>query len=207
MGNIAMFGGAFNPIHKGHVHLALSMLKQYALDKVLLIPSGTPPHKSAPDLAAGEHRLAMCRLAAQAHPALQADGVELIRQGKSYTADTVKELKRRYPHDRLFLIVGSDMLFTFDQWFRYEEILQNAVLLAGARNDDEYEKLCRKADALGQAVPGGDVRVSDIRVMPMSSTQVRQTLYAGEDASAFLEPEVLQYIQENSLYQPEKTRG
>ena len=68
MGNIAMFGGAFNPIHKGHVHLALSMLKQYALDKVLLIPSGTPPHKSAPDLAAGEHRLAMCRLAAQAHP-------------------------------------------------------------------------------------------------------------------------------------------
>ncbi len=207
MEKIAIFGGAFNPIHKGHIHLAESMRDRYHLDRVLLIPSHIPPHKEAPDLVSGEHRLMMCALVAKEHPGFQAEDIELSRPGKSYTVDTVQALSARYPGSRLYLIVGSDMLFTFDEWRRYEDILRYATLLAGARNPDEYKRLCQKAAQLKEKVPEGEIFVSDIPVEPMSSTQIREGFRRGEDMTNYLEPAVLQYIRERGLYSPMEASG
>ena len=102
---IGIFGGSFNPPHLGHRRLADEMIETAALDKMLIIPAGTPPHKSTDELVGGEHRFEMCKLAFSGDKYIVSD-IEYQRQGKSYTVDTVSEIRKIYPDDELFLIIG-----------------------------------------------------------------------------------------------------
>ena len=138
---IGIFGGTFNPVHQGHVHLAQQCVEELKLDKLLVIPTKQPPHKQAQELASGEHRAQMCRLAFAEIPQAQVSEMELHREGKSYTADTLTQLKQQFPQAQFYLIVGGDMFLTFHQWNRFEEILQGAALCAACRSQDELPKL------------------------------------------------------------------
>ena len=109
---IAMFGGTFNPIHNAHINLALAFIKKLKLDKLLLIPTGVPPHKTDLDIIYGEHRLNMCRLAVQDYKKIEVSDIEVKRGGKSYTADTLRQLKEIYPDSEFFVIMGADMYMT-----------------------------------------------------------------------------------------------
>ena len=139
--------GDLNPIHKGHIRLAQAARDEMGLERVLLIPTWTPPHKESPDLAPSQHRLAMCRLAAEGHPFLEVDDLEIRRRGRSYTIDTVEELGRREPGRELVLIVGSDMLLTFHQWRRWREILERVTLCAACGS--------RPSSSRWRTTPGG----------------------------------------------------
>ena len=148
MSRIALFGGSFNPIHNGHLHLAQTVHQQCGLDRMLLMPSGTAPHKSSDAYAPAADRLAMCRLAAEPYPWLEVSDYELTKPGKSYTVETLRYLHSRFPEDALFLLTGSDMLLSFDSWYCWQEILTLAGLLCVSRGTEPEDVLRQKAAEL-----------------------------------------------------------
>ena len=198
MEKLAVFGGTFNPIHRGHLSLCTQLADALEISRVLLMPDKAPPHKEAPELAAGEHRLAMCRLTARADPRLQASDMELVREGPSYTYLTIRQLREMYPEKELCWFVGSDMLFTLLQWKNAEEFLPRAVFCAGARHPGEEQALLRAAQEIRRA--GGSCRVVPCRVVECSSTELRRRAAAGEDLSGLLPEGVWDYILRHHLY-------
>lgn len=200
--NIGIYGGTFNPIHNGHVHLVQAFSKALALDKVLLIPTFSPPHKQPGALAGAQQRLEMCALAAQtiAGVSVQVSDIEIHRAGKSYTADTVRELRAQYPLDRLYLLMGEDMFLTLQDWWQPEVLFQNCVVCAAPRSHTHAEKLQLHAQWLMERY-GAQVALVQIPYLPLSSTDIRKKLREGGDVSALVPPGVAAYIRENKLYQ------
>ena len=128
MEHIGIFGGTFNPVHSGHLLLARHYLDALKLDRLLVIPTGTPPHKDAPELLDGEKRMQLCALAFEDQPRVQLCDIELRREGKSFTVDTVGWLRQQYPQAQLYLLVGSDMFLSFERWKSWQQILQQVTL-------------------------------------------------------------------------------
>ena len=130
---LGIFGGTFNPPHMGHIRLVTAIADKLQLDHVLIIPASVPPHKHVLNLARSRDRFEMCRLSFEGDRRFSVSDTELLRVGKSYTYDTLCEIKKKYPDAELFLIVGSDMLATFDEWYRYHDILMMCTLCAASR--------------------------------------------------------------------------
>lgn len=197
--NIAIFGGAFNPIHKGHINLINEFDKIFRFDKILLVPTKTPPHKSKDEFVSAEHRMNMLKLVGDNYPKLTPCDIELNMDGVSYTINTLTALKEVYPDANFYLIIGSDMLFIFNKWYRYEDILERATVLLGAREKDELETLQKIANELDKT--GQKIKVIEHSVMSMSSTMVRNAIKQGSDVTQFLLPQVYDYIKQNKLYE------
>ena len=175
-----IYGGTFNPIHRGHIHLAEEFARRLGLDRVLLIPTRVPPHKAAPDLASGKDRLAMCRLAVGEKTNLEVSDIEMRREGKSYTAETLEELRRLYPQDEFYLLMGEDMFLTVEHWYRPETIFFLAVVCATPRSLHGMGKLQAKKDEYASRY-GARCVLEDIPYLPVSSTQVREWAAQGKD--------------------------
>ena len=173
---IAVYGGSFNPPHLGHVAAAMTVYKELAPDIFLIIPDNIPPHK---ELAEGSptaaQRLELCALAFRDIPGAQISDMELQREGRSYTADTVDILRKTYPEDELLLVMGTDMLLSFEEWHRYEYLLQSCTLAVLAREELEGEKLRQHAAYL-TARYGANIRILAHEPLPMQSTEIRQRL-------------------------------
>ncbi len=197
MSRIGIFGGSFNPIHNGHIHLVENAISDFSLDKVFLIPTAFAPHKSSAEYAPAYHRLNMCRLACEDNDKIEVCDFEINKGGKSYTVDTIAHFRAQYPCDELFLLVGSDMLSTFDEWYKYEEILNNSNLCALSRLGNDIESLEEKAQKLRRF---GNVYISQTPAVPMSSTEIRQLVKNRKDFSCYLPKKVVQYIKVHSLY-------
>lgn len=198
MKRVAFFGGAFNPIHNGHLHLVEFFCDRLQFDRVLLIPSRISPHKDSGALIGGEHRLAMCRIAVRGTP-LCVSAMELCREGKSFTVDTVRQLQRAFPENELYMIVGSDMFLTLDTWRRAEEIIRSVTACAAAREAGEYERLLQKQEELKRK--GGRSIVCPMEAVPVSSTLIRERIKEGLPVEEYLPAGVEHYIREHHLYQ------
>lgn len=198
MRRLAMFGGTFNPIHNGHVRMALDFAGQLALDRVLLIPTNIPPHKAYREEVTGQDRLAMCRLAAEGHPELEVCGLELEREGPSYTVDTLRALHRREPDAEWYLITGADMFLTLLDWKEPDEIFRLATVCAVPREKSDIFVLQTHANAL--KCRKASTRLLDLPRMPVSSTQIRERLRAGESITGLVPRPVEQYILQHNLY-------
>lgn len=197
MSRIALFGGSFNPIHNGHLYLAQTVHQQCGLDRMLLMPSGTAPHKSSDAYAPAADRLAMCRLAAEPYPWLEVSDYELTKPGKSYTVETLRYLHSCFPEDALFLLTGSDMLLSFDSWYCWQEILTLAGLLCVSRGTEPEDVLRQKAAELSSY---GQVTVVHAKPLPMSSSQIRHKIELCRKFSCYLPENVVQYIMLHRLY-------
>ncbi len=193
MMKIGIFGGTFNPPHKGHVRLANEAAERLGLDRMIIIPSCIPPHKIAGKLASGEDRLEMCRLAFEGS-LFEVSSTELDRGSKSYTVETLRELKKIYPQDELYFIIGSDMLKTFSQWYCWEEILSLAFICAASR-----EKGFEPDLSAYTAQQREKIILLDIEPFEVSSTQLRRII-AREAETHLLDEKVRQYIEANGLY-------
>ena len=201
MSRIGVFGGTFNPPHLGHLRLAKAAKAQGNLDTVLIMPANIPPHKEARNLICSDDRLELCRRTFEDEAFVISD-LELRRTGKSYTVDTIHVLKDAYPGDELFLIIGSDMLLSFDRWYRWQEILSLCSLLVLSR-EDEISPLALRAyanDMLGLA-EGEGYQILNLTPMELSSTYIRETCKQGGDVSQFLTDAANAYIKEKGLYQ------
>ena len=198
---IGIYGGAFNPVHKGHVKLAEEVKAKAHLDKIIIMPSGKSPHKSSHSLVDSTHRLEMCYLAFDGEDYIVSD-LEIKREGKSYTVDTVTELKKIYPDDELYLIMGSDMLLCFDKWYRYEDILSMVTICATTRQGDIS---LQELKTYSRDVLGKETLIIDFEPFECSSTKVRNALVSGDDATSLVPEKVLLYIIEKGLYTDEYT--
>lgn len=195
---IAVFGGTFNPIHNGHIHIAESFAEILSVDRVILIPTSVPPHKRTVELASAADRLAMCRLAACGRERLEVSDIEIRRGGASYTSDTLLELRRIYPDSPLFLITGEDMFLTLANWHRADTIFSLAAVCAAPRSEDGTAKLLRYAEHLKHL--GAQTVVESIEYLPVSSTMVRESVREGKDISQMVPATVERYIRRKKLY-------
>ncbi len=203
---IGVYGGTFNPIHLGHIEAARRAVETLGLEKLLLIPAGLPPHKElAPDTPGPNHRLEMTRLGLEAME-LPCEGevldLELKREGRSYTLDTLRELKKRFPHDRIYLLMGTDMFLTFQDWRGPDKIVKLCALCAFSREAEGMERLWEQRLRLERELGAEAVVLELPRVVEISSTQLREALAAGGgEARKYLAPAVYGYILRNGLYE------
>lgn len=200
MQNIAMFGGTFNPIHNGHIELALSFARSLKLDKVLLIPTHTPPHKQFQEEVTAQQRWEMCALAAEDHPELEASDLEISRPGASYTVDTLRELQKAYPQATLYLITGADMFLTVQQWRAAQQIFRLAVICGVPRDQKNIGALREHAGFL-QTSYHARTQLLDMPLLPISSTEIRNRIQKGDSIQGLVPENVEQYIREHRLYQ------
>lgn len=194
MERFGIYGGTFNPIHNGHLHLIRAACAQLSFDRLLVVPANIPPHKAATDLASNRDRLEMARLATAGMPGVWVSDIELRARGKSYTILTLERLRALFPECRFTLLMGADMLESFDRWHRWQDILKLADIAAFARNEGEESLLERKAALIGRA------RVVRVEPLPLSSTLVRERVRRGEDISGLVPEPVAAYIYEKGLY-------
>ena len=144
LSNIGIFGGTFDPIHLGHTQSAQIVAQYLNLSKVLFIPAHIPPHKNcvnnSPKVSA-EQRSTMVELACKENKIFTCDKRELRRQQYSYTVDTLLELKKELPEQRLYFIIGMDSLLSFTQWHRYQDILKLCHLVVNTRPNYDLNQL------------------------------------------------------------------
>lgn len=200
MKQYGLFGGSFNPIHYGHLHLAAAVHDALALDRVVLMPTGEAPHKSSAAYASATDRLAMCRLAAEKFPWLTVSAYETGRVGKSYTVETLRYLTAQYADAQWTLMIGSDMLLSFDTWRAWQEIAGMARICAVSRETGDLPLLHEKAAALRAACPHAEICVLSVDAVEVSSTEIREKLQRDADTSCLLPENVVQYIKTHGLY-------
>ena len=198
MKKIAMFGGSFNPPHIGHLELAQAFIDRLGLDKLLLIPVFSPPHKSGSEMATAQHRLNMCKLLEKYNNKIEVSDIEVIRGGSSYTVDTLKALQALYPDDELFLIIGADMYMSLQSWYQPEQICSLAKICTVSRNNNDTQELENHSRFLKRF--GCESVILDKRVKTVSSTQIRNYLKSGKSLDNLVVPEVYEYIRCNKLY-------
>lgn len=191
--NIGLFGGTFDPPHLGHLAAAEAAKQTLALDKLIVMPAGVPPHKKLPaESAFAAHRLTMCRLMWQEVWDWELDG------STRYTADTLARLRERFPDDTLWLLVGADMFLSLESWYKPEKIFETARIGAFAREAGQRDAL--EAHALKLACDYAAVTdLIPLHAVEISSTALRPLLRRGEGAD-YLTPEVWGYIHEHGLY-------
>lgn len=199
---IGIYGGTFNPIHAGHIAAARFAAEYLHLDRLYLIPTGIPPHKQlAGDTPTPEQRWEMVCLAADAiGPCAQADDLELRREGRSYTLDTLRQLRERHPKDRLYFLMGTDMFLTFHLWRGPKEIAKLCTLCAFGRSEEDTEELFAvQRDYLSQTLGADVVTLVLPHIVDISSTQLRGMLAEGTGLE-YLDPAVYGYILREGLY-------
>ena len=199
MEKIGIYGGTFNPLHTGHLHGAKQAIEALGLDKLILIPDRIAPHKEMPaGSPSPEQRLEMLRIAVQKEPKMEVSDLELKREGKSYTYLTVEQLHREYPDARLYLLMGTDMFTTFDEWMEPERITAYAALAVMYRGD-KGEAEAVEAQKARMEDKGVEVALVKNDAIAISSTQMRRLL-AFQCAGPFLPEGVEAYIRQQGLY-------
>lgn len=174
MGRIGVYGGSFNPPHIGHILAAQEAARALSLDRVIFLPAANPPHKALPEGTPGEStRLALVRAATASLPFAEVSDLEFRRSGPSYTADSLAELARENPGDRLYLLMGTDMFLSLHTWSRPESICRLAdIVLAGREKADEAALSAQQARL--ERDYGARVHILQNRFVELSSTTVRR---------------------------------
>ena len=166
---------------------------------MIVMPDRIPPHKQAEDLASSEDRLNMCRLAFADIPCVEISDWELKQEGKSYSVITLRHLKEIYPHDKLFFIMGSDMLLSFEEWYQYKEILSLSALICVARSHEDIDHIEVKAKQL--KAEGGERDNHNVKTDPFECLQLRYVKCSKNvDCSCYLGENVVQYSGQKNLY-------
>ncbi len=199
---VGIFGGAFDPIHFGHLILAEQGREQGRLDEVWFVPTARPPHKEEPTLTRFEQRVEMLALAIAGNRAFRIDELEKERPGPSYTADTLAELRRRHPAHEFLLLIGSDTLLDLPHWYQPHRVLEHAGLLVMTRPGSAVlsaEQL-RERLHLSENAPLR-LEVIETPLIDISSRDLRRRAAAGRSLRYFLPRAVECYIHDKRLYE------
>ena len=202
MQKIGIFGGTFNPPHKGHIYIAKKAMEYVQLDKVIFIPCGNPPHKAVEYGVSNAHRLNMTKIAVQAYPGFEVSDIELSdgQTGqKSYTALTLKRLKKIYKQDKLYLIIGGDSLIDLDGWYCPQEIFSVAKVVAVNRGGIALDELLKKQQQL-ENMYGKKIIFVNAEPCDISSSNIRAELLMDRKCDDLMDSRVVDYIKENKLY-------
>lgn len=206
---LGIFGGTFDPIHLGHLRLALELKQQLSLDEMRLIPGHKPPHRERPQVSSAQ-RLEMLKLALQDCPQLHWDDRELRREKNSYTYDTLCELRKELGSDiSLVLCMGEDAFAGISTWYCWQELIRLAHIVVIARpgwsipDQGDVRQFLQQhqgivADLKRQT--SGKIVMQSLRMLPISATEIRQQIARGESSQFLLPDSVWKFIQANRLY-------
>ncbi|WP_176790144.1 MULTISPECIES: nicotinate-nucleotide adenylyltransferase [Ruminococcus] len=194
-----VFGGTFNPVHKGHIMLAEYCMDSVGLDRIIMIPTAVPPHKISNNLASENDRLNMCKLACRGKENFFVSDIEIKRQGKSYTYETLTQLKEIYPDDHLYTIMGADMFLTLNRWKNPEIIFEKSSIITIPRDEENKLELENFYNKVLKAMGASSVILPN-PVMSVSSTFIRENLDNFNLISDMLDKGVYDYIIKNNLY-------
>ncbi|MCK4810199.1 MAG: nicotinate (nicotinamide) nucleotide adenylyltransferase [Candidatus Omnitrophica bacterium] len=183
---VGILGGTFNPPHIGHLILAQETLDKAGLDRIFFIPTNIPPHKNA-ILVKAEHRLNMVKLSLKENRNFSLLDLEVKRGGVSYTIDTVKELKKKFPRHKFYLIIGSDLAKEFHAWEKYREIQRLVKIIVASREAYPFSKR-------------ENFILMNILQINISSSLIRGLLQKGFSVKYLVHPDVEKYIKKNKLY-------
>lgn len=192
---VGIYGGTFNPPHKAHIRLAEYASKNLNLDKLLIIPDKNPVHKFCNELADPELRFLMCKSAFSFKNA-EVSRIELDRSEDSFMYLTVRELEEQFYNAKFYLIIGSDMLLSFNKWKNAEEILNKLNLVVSARNIEDKKKIERFSNKALKIKPF----ILELEPLDISSSEIRKNIRNGNELDEYLTPEVIKIIEENKLY-------
>ena len=193
MKRVGLLGGTFDPVHNGHLQLGGAVQARYVLDRIVFIPAASPPHKDERDVGAIEHRLQMLRLAIDGRSGFEISEIEISRDRKSYTIDTIEELKQSAdPRSRFYFIIGFDAISEIESWHRWQELLYSTNFIVAVRPGfslKEIEGLLKRngfsddrtrADRWFCERSDNEILFLTGEIAPISSTQVRARIAAGK---------------------------
>lgn len=203
---IGIMGGTFNPVHYAHLLLAESAREQFQLDRVIFIPTGFPYMKDTTGLPSGELRYQLVKIATKDNPYFTCSRIEIDRPGNTYTADTLKELKRLYPGDHLFFIMGADSVMDIEKWNRISEIFSSTSILAAVRKKVDTEALQERCEELNIKY-GADIQILEYGRMDVSSTLIRSRLKQGLSVRYLLPDECIDFIRTHDFYTDKPDAG
>ncbi len=206
-GRIGVLGGTFDPVHNGHLHIAREMREALALDRVIWVPAGRPPHKSGLIVSSDHDRLQMLQLALAETPRDQISTIDIDRAGPSYTADMLELLQQQLAPASLVFLMGEDSLRDFPTWRDPQRIVRIAELGVAGRPgiDTDLDDVMGQFPALR-----GRVHVVPIPEISVSSSDIRERIKDGDPIAGLVPPSVEHYILEHGLYQSkpgQRSRG
>jgi len=210
---IGLFGGTFDPVHKGHLAVARGVMVRYGLDECIFIPAPYPPHKTKPQTEF-RHRVAMLERVLAGEPRISISLIESERRAPSYTVQTLREIHERIGRHKYHLVIGADSFVEVHKWYRYEEMFQLTDIIVAARPGIDREVINRQVKNLpGRFLESPDEAMwvrddgfhiyyfADIHV-DLSSSEIRDRLARRMDVEDLLPPEVIAYIKRHKLYTP-----
>jgi nicotinate-nucleotide adenylyltransferase len=193
--SLGILGGTFNPPHRGHLALARHARAELGLERVVLMPAHSAPHKRDDGDPGAQRRLEMCRLAIAGESGLEACGLEIERGGPSYTVDTLRAINEIHPETELTFIVGADMALTLPSWREPQALVGLARLAVAEREDGAREDVLRALAPLR-----AEVAFLQMPRVDISSSLVRERVGDGEPIAGLVEPAVAAFIAEHELY-------
>lgn len=197
---IGIMGGTFNPIHTGHLLLAQYAMDACKLDKVLFIPTGNSYMKDSREILSGDVRLKMVNLAIAGVEEFEGSDVEILREGNTYTCETLPELKKLYPGASFYFLMGADSFLSIHRWKSPEIILANTALVVVTRDGVSYERLEEQKKFLEKEY-GGEVELVSFPTIDISSSEIRKRIREGKSVRFQVPEEVRIFIEENGLYE------
>jgi len=187
MKKIGILGGTFNPPHHGHLLIAYEVLNKAGLDEIWFMPNQEPPHKAKSLVVTNQDRLNMLSLATKGHPNFNIQTIELERQGRSYTYDTMQLLTKSYSEHQFYFIIGADMIEYLPKWYKIDELLELVTFIGVRRPSYSHETTY-------------PVQYVDVPSMDVSSSMIRERLKEGKTVRYLLPDQVIEYIKEKQLY-------
>lgn len=201
MKNIGLFGGTFDPIHNGHLHIAQSFLEEIGLDVVIFLPAGEPYHKDKGAQTSAKNRLAMVELAIEHHACFAVSDCDIVREGATYTFDTVQIFRQQFPTAKIWWLLGSDSLMKLHTWKKWQTLVKQINIAVAMRQGDSLSRVPRELQAwLGEALQQGSVRILKAPLYHISSTQIRDELSKGVVVQEQIPLMVANYIRRHHLY-------
>jgi len=195
---IGIYGGTFDPIHFGHLNLAIQVKEKLGLDEIWLVPAQTNPLKTEFKTASASDRLHMLELAIENLPYIKLSRIEIERPAPSYTVETLRLLQEGYPRHEFSLLIGLDSLIRFEEWKSPEELVRRVPLIIGKRTGKELTiPLFSNNPLIQKAVKEGIIETS---VMEISATDIRERINRGLYIEHLVPPKVVDYIYDNHLY-------
>ena len=196
--SIAIMGGTFDPIHLGHIDMALHCKEKYGLDEVVFIPTGDPPHKVGRD-STKYHRYEMTKLAVEGYAGFGVSDIEVLRDGKTYTFDTLTQLQEIYNDYDFYYIIGADTLKELHTWYRVHDVVKMTGFIVVGRTGIDGSKFKHLISEVKRDL-GANIIDAQYMGLDISSTQVREYAKNGNDLTRLVPQEVLEYIVKNELY-------
>lgn len=191
---ICLFGGSFDPVHNGHIHFAELIIDTFQLDAFYFIPTHFSPYKSETKFASDEHRLNMLNIACKAIPLARVSDIEIERKGLSYTIDTLKTFRERYPDDQLFFVIGDDHLAGLKNWKAYPEHFDYCDFIVLPRHIENTKIEINKHPYKDQ------FHLLEVETLNLSSTEIRKTIKDHKSILSYVPQEINDYISSNKLY-------